>query len=47
MRSQLHWRKFEGTKGVIRDHKWKLKGQKVKLYKTLHRQLRIEQHEPN
>jgi len=48
---------FEDTKVVIRNRKWKrtyntmtkrkrTKGQTT-IYKTLHRKLKIEQHEPN
>jgi len=48
-------RKVEDTKGVIRSRKskkdWQYNDQKKKrqtiIYKTLHRKLKIEQHEPH
>ena len=53
----LLWKTFEDTKVVIRnrklkknrhynDKKTKTKGQAT-IYKTLHRKLKIEQHEPH
>ena len=52
--SYTHQEEFVDTKGVIKHHIWKDRqhnGQQKKgqtaIYKTLHRKLNIDQHEPH